>query len=119
MLSTTAKRTATEGVGFGVFAGVILLAAELAASGPAASLRAPASLVLGPAAFDSSLGTTYLAGLVVHLVLSAVFGLGYTEIAARLSDEPRQHVGFQIGLAAVYAVVVWLVNAEIIAPALF
>lgn len=119
MLSTTAKRTATEGVGFGVLCGVILLAAEIAVIGPAASLRTPASLVLGPGAFDSSLGTTYLAGLVVHVVLSGVFGLGYAEIEARLSDEPRRHIQFQIGLAAIYAIAVYLVSVEIIAPVLF
>ena len=119
MLSATAKRTATEGVGFGVFSGVILLAAEIATSGTAAPLRTPASLVLGPAALDSSLGTTYLEGLVVHLVLSGIFGLGYAEIEARLSDEPRRHIGLQIGLGAVYAAAVLLVNLEIIAPVLF
>ncbi len=119
MLSANAKRTATERVAFGVFAGVILLAAEIATSGPTAPLRTPASLVLGVSALDSSLGTTYLAGLVVHLALSGVFGLGYAEIEARLSDEPRTHFGFQIGLAAIYAVAVLLVNVEIIAPWLF
>ncbi len=119
MLSATAKRSATEGVGFGVFAGVILLAAEIAMSGTAAPLRSPASLVFGMSAFDSSLGTTFLAGLVVHLVLSGLFGLGYAQIEARLSNEPRQHLGFQIGLAAVYAAFDWLLNVEIIAPVFF
>ena len=119
MLSTAAKRTATEGVGFGVLAGVILLAAEIATLGSAAPLRAPASLVLGASALDSSLGTTYLAGLFVHVVLSGIFGFGYAEIEARLTDEPRHHFGFQIGLAAVYAIAVYLVNVEIIAPFFF
>ena len=119
MLSTTAKRTATEGVGFGVLAGVILLAGEIALSGPAEPLRTPASLVLGPNALDSSLGTTYLAGLVVHLVLGGLFGLGYAEIEARLPDEPRRHYGIQVGIAAVYAAMLWLLLMEIVVPGIF
>ena len=110
MISTTEKRTASEGLGFGAIAGVILLAAEMVAFGPAAALRMPASLVLGFHALDSSLGSTYLAGLVVHLLLAAIFGLVYAELEARLPDEPRRHYGIEIGIAAVYAALLWLVN---------
>jgi hypothetical protein len=119
MLRANQKLTATEGVGFGVLAGVILLAAEMVAWGPGAPLRMSASLVLGAHVLDSSLGTTYLAGLVVHLVLAGVFGLGYAEIEARLPGEARRRYGIEIGIAAAYAALVWLGNVELVVPAIF
>jgi hypothetical protein len=118
MIATDQKRTATEGFGFGVLAGVILLAAEMVATGPAAPLRMAASLVSGFHALDSSLGTTYLVGLVVHLLLAGIFGLVYGELDARLPDESRRHYGIEIGIAAGYAALLWL-GTELAAKALY
>jgi hypothetical protein len=113
------KRVAREGFGFGMIAGVVLLAAEMMAWGPAAPLRVPAVLVLGNHVLDSSLGTTYLVGLVVHLLLAGIFGLVYAEIEARLPAKPRRQYGVQLGVAATYAALLWLVSFELVGARLF
>jgi hypothetical protein len=113
------KRVAREGFGFGMIAGVVLLAAEMMTWGPGAPLRVPAVLVLGFGALESSLGTTYLVGLVVHLLLAGIFGLVYAEIEARLPAEPRRHNGIQIGVAVTYAALLWLVSFELFGAWLF
>ncbi len=122
-ISTNGKRVAYEGFGFGLIAGVIYLAAEMASAAMSsadtlAPLRWDASIVLGSHALDSVLGTTYLAGLVVHLLLSGVFGLGYSEIEGRLPADAKRRYGYQILIGIAYAALLWLVNVEIIAHAL-
>ncbi|HEY1955861.1 MAG TPA: hypothetical protein VGH28_09610 [Polyangiaceae bacterium] len=113
------KRVATEGLGFGLLAGAIYLAAEMAFSGVAPPLRAAASVVLGFHALDSSLGRTFLAGLVVHFVFSGVLGLIYGECEARLPPEPRRHHGLQIATAMLFAGLVWLVAFELVGNTLY
>ncbi len=125
MASIKAKRVAYEGFGFGLIAGVVFLAAEMVSAAvrtgaPFMPLRWDASVLLGFHALDPSLGTTYLAGLVVHLVLSGLFGLGYAEIEYRLpSDTARRRYGLQFAVGAGYAALLWLVNVEIIAHVVF
>jgi hypothetical protein len=101
-----------------VLAGVVLLCAAMVASGWAAPLRMAASLVLGEHALDSSTGTTYLVGLVVHLLLAGIFGFFYGELEARLPDDARRHYGVEIGIAAGFAALVWL-GTELVAGALY
>ena len=117
------KRVAIEGIGFGVIAGVVFLAAQMLASAvtsaaPFDPLRWDASIVLGFHALDSSLGSTFLAGLAVHLVLSGVYGLLYAELEARLPAEPRRHYGIQAGIGVVFAALLWVINVAVIAHAL-
>ena len=107
------KRITAEGFGFGLIAGVIVLAAEIVASAvatgmPGAPLRSWASLVLGCHALDSSLGTTCLAGLVVELVVSGLLGLLYAQFEWLLPAEARRHYGWQIGMGVVYAGLAWI-----------
>jgi hypothetical protein len=118
MNATEEKRVAREGFGFGVLAGVLLLVAEMLVSGPAAPLRMAASLVSGSHALHSSLGTTYLVGLVVHVLLAGIFGLAYGELEARLPEDARRHYGVQIGIATGYATLLWLVT-ELVASAAY
>jgi hypothetical protein len=118
------KRTLVEGIGFGLIAGVIYLAAEMtdaAARGasPLAPLRWAASVVMGFHALDSYLGTTYLAGLTVHLALSALLGLGYGQIEARLPPYERRLRGVELGIGAVYGAGIWFVTVEMIASRLY
>ena len=124
MASTNGKRVASEGVAFGVLAGVMYLAVEMLdavamRASPLAPLRSVASTALGSHALDSSLGSTYVAGLVIHLVLSGLFGLGYAEIEARFPDDARRHYLWQIGIGVVYAALLWLVGVEMIAHRFF
>jgi hypothetical protein len=124
MTSVNGKRVAAEGFGFGVIAGLILLAVEMfdAAATHAsafAPLRDAASIVLGFHALDASQGTTYAAGLVVHLVLSGLFGLGYAELEARLPADARRHYLIGLGIGVVYAALLWFVNIELVAHSFF
>jgi len=110
------KRVASEGAGFGVIAGVIFLAAEMVdARSVGDPLRSAASVVLGRDALDSSLGTTFLIGLVVELAFAALFGLVYAVIEARLPEDARRRTGTQIAIGAAYASLVWLVSYDIVA----
>jgi len=124
MARTNPKRVAGEGFGSGVVAGLIFLAVEMfdaavAHASPLAPLRSAASVVLGLHALDSWLGTTYVVGLVVHLMLSGLFGLGYAELEARLPADARRQYLVQVGIAVGYAALLWLVNVEMIAHRFF
>ena len=123
-MATNRKRVTIEGFGFGLLAGVILLAALMFDSAvrtgaPAEPLRRTASLVLGFHALDSSLGTTYLAGLVVELVLAGIFGVLYAQFEWWIPAEARRHYGWQMGIGVVYAALVWIVGVAFIAHAVF
>ncbi len=107
------KRITAEGFGFGLIAGVIVLGAEIVASAvatgmPGAPLRSWASLVLGFHALDSSLGTTFLIGLVVELVASGLLGVAYSQFEWLLPAEARRHYGWQFGMGTVYAALAWI-----------
>ncbi len=123
MAASSGKRVAYEGFGFGLIAGVIYLGVEMldaARTGwPGTPLRQAASLVLGFDVLDSTLGTTFLIGLAVHLVLSGFFGLVYAEIESRLPEDARRRYGVQVAIGIAYAAFVWLVNIEMISPKLF
>ena len=124
IMATNAKRVAGEGVGFGLIAGVVFLAVEMldavvTRAGLLAPMRSDASIVLGYQVLDSSAATTYLLGLVIHLVLSGLLGLGYAEIESRLPADARRHYLFQIGIGIVYATLLWLIAVEMLATRFF
>lgn len=123
-ISAPQRRVATEGLGFGLIAGVIFEMMEMFGSAvtsgsPLEPLRMSASIVLGRDALDSHLGTTYLLGFVVHLLLSALFGLIYLEIDAGLPTDAHERYGVQLGLGVVYRMLLWLINVELVAQTLF
>jgi hypothetical protein len=123
-MNTNRKRVTFEGFAFGLIAGVILLAALMFDSAvttglPADPLRRAASVVLGFHALGSSLGTTYLAGLAVHLALAGFFGVVYAQFEWRLAADARRHYGWQMGIGVVYAALVWIVNVAFLGHWLF
>ena len=114
------KRATIEGLGFGLVAGVIMLAVEMLDAGvrtgmPGDPLRRYASVVLGFHALDSSLGTTFLVGLVIALALAALFGLVYAQFEWRTPAEARRHYGWQMGIGVVYAALLWLFATAFVA----
>ena len=117
-------RALKEGVGFGVIAGILFAIASMivAAAGgqPAAEpLRNAASVVLGSDALVSMSGGTLLTGIVVHVVLSAIFGAVYGLFDGALSRDLRSSYGWQAGLGLVFGVALWLVNFQIIARVVY
>lgn len=123
-MATNRKRLTVEGFGFGLLAGVILIAVLMFDSAvkigsPLEPLRESASLALGFHALDSSLGTTYLVGLVVELALAGIFGILYAQFEWLLPAEARRHYGWQVGMGVVYAGLLWIVNVAFIGHGLF
>jgi uncharacterized membrane protein YagU involved in acid resistance len=116
--------TATYGIVGGIIAGIVFIAAEMAMSaflggrlfGP---LRMISSIVLGTEALDPSysFSAAMLTGAILHLLLSSLFGVIFTEgvkLAGRETVSSTLIVyGFVFGSA------LWLVNFRVIAPALF
>ncbi len=116
---------ALTGAVMGLLAGMVFILFELimaGITGPSAmtALRAISAIVLGPGALEPSVnvGAAVVIGLIVHFVLSAIFGLIFGMIvwAARSligSD------GVLVGAAALYGLVLWIVNFYMIAPRAF
>lgn len=120
-MNRVTKRRVKEGVASGLIAGVIFMFAEIVA---AAALGQPAltpfpmfaSVVVGADAFaELSLAVAVLVGSLVHFVLSAVFGMGYQLIAARLPVETRRSWSRHAFLGAAYGFALWVANFQIIA----
>jgi hypothetical protein len=107
----------------GLLGGVALLIVEsalaIAAFGTAAALlplRMAAGILLGPGAVDPATPAAPLvvAGLLVHVTLSAAFGLLFASIMER---RPRRRSTTAMLLAAMlYGCGVWALNAYVIAP---
>ncbi len=113
--------SATNGLLFGVAAGVVLALAEVAlavATGdsPMRPVRMSAAVVLGPPAFtpEVSAGTALLLGLGVHLMLSAVAGLFYSFLDAMLPPDGRGRWEFQAAVGMLYGIFIWLVSFQFV-----
>lgn len=119
------RRGAKEGLGFGLIAGVIFALAEMIGAAmmgdpPLMPVRMFASVVLGESALQTaSLGSVVVVGTIAHLALSAVFGLIYGVVNARLSSTTETSWGRQVGLGLLFGVMLWLVNFQIIARILY
>ncbi len=113
------------GAGLGVVAGVIFAVMEIAGAAlmgdpPLMPLRMFASIVLGQEALmGTSAGVAFVVGLIIHLILSASFGLIYGAIAARLDPDTQASYGKQAGLGLVFGAALWLVNFQIIARVIY
>lgn len=112
-----------QGALAGVVAGVVFAAFEMAASAALSGwaaidqpLRMFGAIVLGPMALEPTypLVTAVMMGVVVHLVLSAVYGAVFAVIAAGLRPRPAL-----IGLATLYGLALGLLNFYVFAPAAF
>jgi hypothetical protein len=124
-MAEAARRAAKEGIGFGLIAGVIFALAEMvvaAIMGNSALMpfRMFASILLGAAAMETTpIGTAFIIGSLVHLALSAAYGLIYGLINARFSTETQTNWGRQAGLGLLFGAILWLVNFQIIARILY
>jgi hypothetical protein len=114
------KRSVKEGIGFGLIAGAIFIVAWMLASVAAGQsamgpFRMSAGVLFGAGALDYGAGSALLAGALVGIVLSAIFGAIYGLINARLPLDAHTNTGTQAVLGLVYGAVVWLVMMQIIA----
>ncbi|MFW5739483.1 MAG: hypothetical protein ACOC1F_03865 [Myxococcota bacterium] len=120
-MTTKVKRSAKEGIGFGILAGLIFALVEIIAAAAMGNpvfgpFRMFASIVLGSAALQTvSLGTAIIVGSFVHVVLSGLFGLAYGLFNSRLSTETETSWSRQVLLGLAFGGLVWLVNFQIIA----
>jgi hypothetical protein len=112
-----------QGAIAGIVAGIVFAAFEMIASalmmGAEAffmPLRMIGAILLGAEALDPaySLLAAGVAGLVVHVALSIIYGVIFGEIAAML----RGPSAF-IGAASIFGLVLWLINFHVIAPTAF
>ncbi len=113
--------SATNGLLFGMVAGVVLALAEVAlavATGdsPMRPVRMSAGVILGPAVFSAQVpdGTALLLGVGVHLAISAVVGLFYSVLDALLPPDGRGRWEFQAAVGMLYGIFVWLVNFQFV-----
>jgi len=124
-MRTAVVRSAKEGLGFGIIAGLVLAIAEMCAAGiagypPLAPYRFAASLVYGARGLDATpLNTAIAVGAIVHLVLSALFGLIYGAINSRASVSTRVRTDRQAAEGLLFGAALWLVNFQLIARAGF
>ena len=122
-MSDGIRRGAKEGLGFGIAAGVIFAAMEvvgatLMGDPPLMPFRMFASVLLGhPETIP--MGTALIVGSLAHLALSAVFGLVYGAVNGRLSDETQTSWGRQAVGGLVYGTLLWFVNFQVIARAVY
>lgn len=113
--------SATNGLLFGLAAGVVLALAEVVlavATGesPMRPVRMSAAVALGPPAFTQEVaaGTALLVGLGVHLALAAVAGLVYSVLDAMLPLDGRGRWEFQSAVGMLYGIAVWLVSFQFV-----
>ena len=113
-----------QGALWGIVAGLLTAAFEMMASaflmGIGAffmPLRMIGAIVLGPAALDPgySLLTAGSVGVIVHMMLSIVYGMVFGALVASTLRGPAAVVG----LGSLFGLVLWLVNFYVIAPMAF
>lgn len=119
-----AGRWALTGAIMGVAAGIIFAAFEvimaaILGDGFFMPLRMIGAVVLGEGALGAtySLAAAVIMGLVVHLVLSAIYGAVFGLVV--FSVHTLQRRGWLIGAATVFGFALWIVNFYLIAPFAF
>ncbi|WP_186002143.1 hypothetical protein [Corallococcus sp. Z5C101001] len=116
----------TNGLLFGVAAGVMLALAETAlavAAGesPFVPVRMTAAVVLGTPAFTPQVSTAaaVAVGLLVHLVIAAGWGVVYSLLDAMLPVDGRGRWEFQAAVGMLFGIFVWLVDFQLLARGYF
>lgn len=122
---TQSRKWLQYGAIMGLVAGLIFAAFEMImaailqgnAFGP---IRMIGAIVLGQQAVDPaySFATAILTGLVVHLVLSTIYGLIFGAIMMAL-PQGRQNRMNVIWIATAFGLLLWLANFYVVAPLLF
>lgn len=119
------RRRLVEGIGIGLAAGVVLLAAEMAAAvaagaSPLSPIEYAASLFLGRAAFDSDVATgVAIAGGAVRAVVSALLGIAYVAANTWFAPETQVRWGRQATIGAAYGAIVWTLAYQLIGPTVY
>lgn len=114
-----------HGIGYGILAGTIFAMGEMFINlfmgkeffGP---LRLIGSMVLGTQALmpTYSLLIAGIVGLIVHMMMSAIFGLIFFVLLTIFKQRSASILGLMIS-GSIYGLVLWVVNFLIIAPMLF
>lgn len=119
-------RSAREGAWLGLVAGAIFAVVQTLVSvvvwhdGPLTVLRMWASVVVGGAAFGGShVLAAALVGLPAHLMLSTAFGFVYGLLNGGATAATRRGWARQAAQGAGFGLVLWLVDMQIIARALY
>ena len=114
-----------HGVVGGVLAGVVFMLAEMlisaAMGGPVfGPLRMIGSIVLGAQALAATfpLATAALVGLIVHLVLSAIYGVIFVYLVA-YTRQMDASTGMLLLYGALFGFALWVINFLIVAPIAF
>ncbi len=119
------RRWAKQGMVGGVVAGLVFAMFEMVmaalmngADAFFMPLRMIGAMALGSEALDPgySLITAALAGAVVHMVMSGIFGMAFGLIAAGVPALARS-TGALVVAASVFGLILWLVDFYVVAPA--
>jgi uncharacterized membrane protein YagU involved in acid resistance len=113
------------GIGSGLVAGIIFAMAEMMMNlfigkpffGP---LKLIGSMVLGVQALQPSypFATALIVGLVVHMMMSMIFGLVFIYLLAAFR-QVRANIGLKLAYGLVYGAALWVINFLILAPLFF
>ncbi len=119
------SRWLVNGLVMGVVAGIIfamfeMIVAAILGDGFFAPLRMIGAIVLGPAALAPTypLPVAALVGMVIHLVLSGIFGLIFGLIVSSLHFVRASSLSLVIS-ATIFGILLWIVNFYLIAPLAF
>lgn len=114
-----------QGIAGGIVAGLVFAMFEMVAAAALMGadaffmpLRMIGAIALGPAALDPgySLVTAAVVGVVVHMMLSAVFG-GLFGAALSVVPGLTGSTGTLLAVASVFGLLLWVVNFYVLAPA--
>ncbi len=119
-MKDSTSRSVKEGLGFGLLAGIFLGVMEVVGSTimgnpPLMPVRMFASVVLGETALMQTPAATAIPiGVIVHLALSAMFGVIYGLASSRLSTATETSYGRQAAIGLGFGAMLWLVDFQII-----
>lgn len=124
LLAADRRSVVISGLLIGIVAGIVfatfeMIVAALMGMGFFAPLRMISAIVLGEQALDPSysLGAATIVGLIVHMILSAIYGLIYG-LAVSAWSLLRQGAWLVL-VGSLYGLLLWLVNFYVIAPIAF
>jgi hypothetical protein len=118
-------RLVGEGLVGGLLAGLLFaLTQMMVATSAGAPVGAPwrlfASVLLGEVALAQGAGFgVYLVGAVVHLALSALFGVGWGLLAGALAADVRERWGAHLAAAMLYGMGLYLLNFQLVARLIY
>ena len=102
-------------IGGVIFALAAMIATSAVGMGAGAAWQLFASVLLGVAALQELTLGVFLVGFVVHLALSAIFGLIWGLAASGVPKGVRDNMGAHAAAGAVYGFVIYLVTFQLIA----